>query len=277
MYAYRWQRRYVGPVRAVIFDMAGTLMDFGSRAPAGVFVEVFRRRRVAMTVAEARGPMGAEKRRHIEMLLELPAVAERFAAAHGRAWSQQDVDELYAAFIPLQIESLPAFAGLVPGALDVGQALAERGIGIGVNSGYSRDMLEVCLAEAKRQGFAWQSAVAASDVPRARPCPAMCLKNAAELAVADVAACVKVDDTVPGILEGLAAGMWTVGLAISGNEVGLSHADWQALRPAEQEKRRERAVARLAEAGAHYVVDSVADLLPCIAAIEKRLGRGERP
>jgi phosphonoacetaldehyde hydrolase len=105
----------------------------------------------------------------------------------------------------------------------------------------------------------------------------MCLKNAAELAVADVAACVKVDDTVPGILEGLAAGMWTVGLAISGNEVGLSHADWQALRPAEQEKRRERAVARLAEAGAHYVVDSVADLLPCIAAIEKRLGRGERP
>ena len=277
MHAYRWQRRYVGPIRAVIFDMAGTLMDFGSRAPAGVFVEVFRRHQVAITLAEARGPMGAEKRRHIEMLLELPAIAERFEAAHGRAWSQVDVDDLYDAFIPLQIESLPAFAELVPGALEMGRALASRGIKIGINSGYSRDMLEVCLAEAKRQGFAWQSAVAASDVPRARPYPAMCLRNAAELALEDVAACIKVDDTIPGIDEGLAAAMWTVGLAISGNEVGLSEADWQALRPEEQEARRNRAEERLAKAGAHYVIDSVADLLPCIEAIEQRLARGERP
>lgn len=277
MAAYRWHRRYVGPVRAVIFDMAGTLMDFGSRAPAGVFVEVFRRQGVALAVAEARGPMGAEKRRHIEMLLELPAVAERFQAAHGRAWNRADVDALYADFIPLQIESLPAFADLIPGTLELGRALAARGIAIGINSGYSRAMLEVCLAEAARQGFVWQSAVAASDVPRARPFPAMCLRNAAELGVPDVAACIKVDDTVPGIDEGLAAGMWTVGLAVSGNEVGLSLAEWQALTPDGQAAHRQRAGDRLARAGAHAVIDSVADLLPCLDAIAARLAAGERP
>ena len=49
-------------VDAVIFDWAGTVVDFGSRAPAGAFVEVFRRHGVAISIAEARGPMGSEKR-----------------------------------------------------------------------------------------------------------------------------------------------------------------------------------------------------------------------
>jgi phosphonoacetaldehyde hydrolase len=147
MSTYRWQRRYVGPIEAVIFDMAGTLMDFGSRAPAGVFVEVFRRRRVAIGTAEARGPMGAEKRRHIEMLLEMPAIAGRFREAHGRDWTQGDVDALYADFIPLQIESLPAFADMIPGAVALVRGSPRAAFGVGVNSGYSRDMLEVCLGE----------------------------------------------------------------------------------------------------------------------------------
>jgi len=29
--------------------------------------------------------------------------------------------------------------------------------------------------------------------------------------------------------------------------------------------------------GAHYVIDSVADLMPCLDAIEERMARGERP
>jgi phosphonoacetaldehyde hydrolase len=105
----------------------------------------------------------------------------------------------------------------------------------------------------------------------------MCLLNAARLAVADVAACVKVDDTVPGIEEGLAAGMWTVAVAVSGNEVGLPLEEWRALPAAEQARRRARAVDRLARAGAHLVVDSVAELLPALREIEARLARGERP
>ena len=46
--------------------------------------------------------------------------------------------------------------------------------------------------------------------------------------------CCKVDDTVVGIDEGLNAGCWTVGLAISGNEVGLSYEEWSALSADEQ-------------------------------------------
>jgi phosphonoacetaldehyde hydrolase len=98
-----------------------------------------------------------------------------------------------------------------------------------------------------------------------------------KLGVWPVEACVKVDDTRPGVEEGLNAGMWTVGVAISGNEVGLSLADWQKLPPAEQERLRQAAVTRLYQTGAHYVVDTIADLIPCIDDIEARLERGERP
>lgn len=275
--AFTFTRRYAGPLQAVIFDMAGTVMDFGSRAPAGVFVEVFARNGVEIGIAEARGPMGAEKRTHIAELMALPAVRARWTERYGNPPTEEDVDRLYAEFVPMQVASLPHYADLVPGMLDTADALRQRRVQIAANSGYNREMLDVCLGIAERQGLRFASAVAASDVPRARPLPAMCLVNAAQLSVDAVAACVKVDDTVPGIEEGLAAGMWTVGVAVSGNEVGLSLEEWKALDPVAQAKARARATDRLARAGAHMVIDSVADLLPCIAEIDRRLALGERP
>lgn len=275
--SWAFRRAWRGPIEAVICDLAGTLMDFGSCAPAGVFVEVFAAEGVAISLAEARGPMGAEKRQHVRELLTAPAIAARFEARHGRAPTEADVDRLYAAFVPAQLACLARYAELVPGALEAAAALRAEGKRLAANTGYSRDMLELCLAEARRQGLELDDAVAASDVPRARPRPAMCLVNAARLAVSDVAACLKVDDTVPGIEEGLAAGMWTVAVAVSGNEVGLPLAEWRALPAAEQARLRARAVERLARAGAHLVVDSVAELPAAVAAIEARLERGERP
>ena len=105
----------------------------------------------------------------------------------------------------------------------------------------------------------------------------MCLLNAAQLAVDSVAACVKVDDTVPGIEEGLAAGMWTIGVSVSGNEVGLSLEEWRALGSEEQAKARARAADRLARAGAHMVVDSAADIMPRLDELNRLLAAGERP
>ncbi|HEX2525131.1 MAG TPA: phosphonoacetaldehyde hydrolase [Geminicoccus sp.] len=275
--SFRYRRFYAGPVEAVIFDMAGTVVDFGSRAPAGVFVEVFRRHGVEISLAEARGPMGAEKRAHVAELLAAPAIQARFVARHGRASTEGDVDAIYQDFIPLQIETLPAFSDLIPGVLDTVAALRARGIRIGVNTGYNRAMMEVVLAAMERQGLHVDSAVAASDVRRARPFPAMCLTNAADLAVRSVAACIKVDDTIPGIDEGLSAGMWTVAITASGNEVGLDEKDWKALTPAQQADRIGWASDRMRAAGAHYVIPSVAELLPVVDAIEARLARGEQP
>ena len=71
--------------------------------------------------------------------------------------------------------------------------------------------------------------------------------------------------------------MWTIGLAISGNEVGLMLDDWNATAPDEQERKRSKAYDRMARCGSHYVVDTIADVMPCIDDIQARIHRGERP
>jgi phosphonoacetaldehyde hydrolase len=105
----------------------------------------------------------------------------------------------------------------------------------------------------------------------------MCLQNVIKLGVSTVQACVKIDDTVPGVEEGLNAGMWTVGLAVCGNEVGMMLEQWRALPKDEKRAKRERAHVRMRQCGAHYVVDTIADIMPCIDDIQARIGRGEVP
>ncbi len=226
-------------------------------------------------MAEARAPMGAHKRDHIQRITEIDSVRERWQKAHGRAPDDGDVGRMYADFIPLQLHCLSQYSALIPGTL--GKSVAElrkrRGIKIGSTTGYSGEMMEINLRDAARQGYAPDQTVSASDVPHGRPYPDMCLANVIRLGVTTVEACVKVDDTVPGIEEGLNAGMWTVGFAVSGNEVGLSLAEWtETFRTAENGKPAAPApTQRLAQCGAHYVVDSIADFAPCLDDIQARI------
>jgi phosphonoacetaldehyde hydrolase len=277
IFDFTYTRAYRGPVEAVLLDWAGTTMDFGCMAPAVVFALVFERHGVPITMDEARAPMGAHKRVHIQKITQLDAVRSRWQEVHGRPPTDDDVDAMFADFVPLQLECLSRYSELIPGALETVAALRQRGIRIGSTTGYTTEMTAINLRDAERQGYKPDSTVSASEMPAGRPYPFMCLQNAINLQVDCVAACVKVDDTIPGVEEGLNAGMWSVGLAVSGNEVGLSLADWQALPAAEQKVKRERAYRRMLQSGAHYVVDTIADLLPCIDDIEARLRRGERP
>ena len=74
-----------------------------------------------------------------------------------------------------------------------------------------------------------------------------------------------------------AAGCWTVGIAASGNSVGLSLADYNDLAEADRRARVAVASQVLADAGAHYVIDTVADLPGVFDAIEARLAAGQLP
>jgi phosphonoacetaldehyde hydrolase len=277
VFDFAYARSYRGRVQAVLLDWAGTTMDFGCIAPAVVFVEVFRRRGVPITMDEARAPMGAHKRVHIQKITQLDPVRQRWREAHDRLPDEGDVDAMFAEFVPLQLECLSSYSDLIPGTLETVAQLRARGIRIGSTTGYTTEMTAINLRDAARQGYEPDSTVSASEMPAGRPYAFMCLQNAINLQVDCVQACVKVDDTIPGVEEGLNAGMWSVGLAVSGNEVGVSLAEWEALAPDEQAQRRERAYRRMLQSGAHYVVDTIADLMPCIDDIELRLRRGERP
>src|SRR5579863_9680182 len=100
---------------AVIFDWAGTVVDHGSRAPVAALQEVFAQAGVPVTVAEARLSMGIAKRDHIHAILGLPRVAQAWQLRHGAAPREADVNALYADFLPMQIECLGRFSGVIAG------------------------------------------------------------------------------------------------------------------------------------------------------------------
>jgi phosphonoacetaldehyde hydrolase len=268
---------YTDPLKALILDWAGTIVDYGSCAPAGVFVEVFARHGVAITMQQARGPMGSEKRTHIAAITVLPEVAEAWHRARNRPCTDADIDAMYAEFVPLQIESLPRFADLIPGTLEAVAEFRKRGLKIGTTTGYNAEMMRVLAAEASRRGFEPDCIVSSDMVPEGRPAPWMALKAAALMGVYPMSAIVKIGDTIPDIHEGLNAGMWTIAVAATGNELGLSQPEAEALPPDEREARLAGARERLHATGAHYVVDSIADTPPILDQVETRLASGEGP
>ena len=262
---------------AVVFDWAGTILDYGSCAPMGAFVRLFEQFGITISIAQARGPMGLAKWDHIQALTRLPDVATQWETRYGHLPTEPDVDRLYEVFTPLNAAVVPDFAAFIPGALEAVAAVRARGLKVGSTTGYNRPIMEVVTAIAAKGGYVPDNLVCAGDQATCRPTPLMMWRCFADLGICWPATVVKVDDTEVGIEEGLNAGTWAVGVAVSGNAMGLPLAEWQALPPAEQASRRAEATAKLRAAGAHYVVDSVADLPPVLDAIAERLARGEQP
>jgi phosphonoacetaldehyde hydrolase len=274
---FRYQRRYSGPLKAVVLDWAGTTVDFGSRAPVLAVMEAFHRAGVPVTEEQARGPMGAAKRDHLRMMLEMPEVSASWRQVHGRAPSNDDLHQLYAQFLPLQTEVLAANAQLIAGCRETVEKCRSLGIRIGSSTGYTQELMDVLVPLARAQAYEPDAVVCASDVSAGRPAPWMYFENARRLGVYPMEAMVKVDDTTVGIEAGLNAGMWTVGIARSGNLVGLGEDELNRLAPEEQRRRVASAAAELHQCGAHLVIDTIADLPGALEQIGRQLALGERP
>lgn len=244
----------------VIFDWAGTMVDFGCCAPIAAFVEAFARRGVAIAEAAARADMGVAKADHVRALLARPEVAAAWMDARGRASDASDVEALMEDLGPLMREAAATASQLIPGAADTVAALRARGMKIASSTGYTREMMAPVLACAAEQGYAPDHLVCADETPQGRPSPLMIYKACAELGVWPLSRVVKVDDAEAGIAEGRAAGCFTIGVAASGNSAGLSLEAFQALDASQREARLARARTALTAAGADLVIDTVADL-----------------
>ena len=271
------KQSYSGPVKAVILDWAGTTVDHGSLAPVRVLQQVFAKRGVPISENEARRDMGVLKIDHIRKILFSESVSGRWNKAVGHDPVETDVESLFANFVPLQLECLVKYSTVIDGVAETVARLRKRGIKIGSTTGYTRAMLELILQPAAAQGYAPDCAITPDDVGAGRPHPWMIYANAIRMKVEPLEAIVKIGDTPVDIEEGLRAGVWTVGVARTGNMIGLSAEDFAALAPAEQATRLEKARAQLAAAGAHEVIDAVADCERALDAIEARIRNGERP
>lgn len=264
-------------IRLVVFDWAGTTVDHGCFAPVAPFIGAFQEAGVAITAPQARAPMGLHKRDHIVALLQQQEIAAAWRQKYGRDWTEADVDQLYAAFIPKQLASVVAVSRLVPGVLETVAELRRRDVKIATTTGFFKEAAALVYQTAREQGYAPDASLSAGDVERGRPAPWMIFRLMEQLDVFPPAAVIKIGDTEPDIGEGRNAGVWSVGVVATGSEVGLTAEELAALSTSERNSRLAAARQKLLAAGAHYVVDSVADLPRLLVEIEERLQSGDRP
>lgn len=233
-------------IRAVIFDWAGTVVDYGCRAPAMVLSRVFENRGVPLAPAECRHAMGLLKVDQIRAILELDRVKRAWTEAIGHQPDETDVQSLFAEFVPLQMDCIEEYSDVIPRVPDLVEKLRSHGIRIGSTTGYTRPMIDRLVPAAKRQGFSPDCIVTPDETGAGRPYPWMIFENMKQLGVYPPRRCVKIGDTPPDMYEGQNAGVICVGVCDSSSEADLTGAD---------EARR-----LLTAAGADRVVATAPDL-----------------
>jgi phosphonoacetaldehyde hydrolase len=264
-------------IPAVFLDWAGTTVDHGSIAPVHALENIFHDFDIVVPAPLIRRYMGLAKKDHIRKLLEEPEVNDQWTALHEAPPHERDVEQMYAHFEPQMMEVLAGYATVISGVAETVEAMRARGMKIAGTTGYTRAMLDRLEALAAKQGYRTDRSLAPEDAGGGRPFPWMCYRLAMDLHIYPLFACVKIGDTESDIVEGLNAGMWTIGVTRSGNTVGLSEANWLKLDCGQQKKLLAHAEQELRSAGAHYTAETVAHTLPILEEIEHRLNAGERP
>lgn len=261
-------------IKAVIFDWAGTIIDFGCMAPTQVFIEVFRRKDILLSIDEARGPMGLAKKDHVRELFRLETIQKQWIAEFGRTPSETDVEEIYAELEPVLAMIVKNFSDPIPGAAGLIDKLKKHGVKVGSTTGYVSEMMNNILPVAFSKGLKPDSVVNSSEVLDGRPAPWMIFHNCEKMNVFPLSQMVKIGDTVADIQEGINAGMWTIGLTKSGNEVGLSLEDTENADQTWLMEKIAFAGKKLLNSGADYVAEGVWDCWPILEEIDHLIGAG---
>lgn len=252
----------------VVFDWAGTTVDYGCIAPVQAFVEVFKHFGIEPTMEEVRKPMGMLKRDHIKTMLAMPRIQELWNKKYGKASEEKDIDALYQLFEEKLMSILTDFSDPKPFVLETMAQLRAKGIHIGSTTGYTDEMMAIVTEKAAQLGYtpdAWFSPNAVHNL--GRPYTYMVYRNMEQFQVHFAEHVIKVGDTVSDIKEGKNAGVYTVGIVEGSSEMGLTEEEYRNLTAEEKEAAVEKVKARYVEAGADAVLMNMSQLVPLIEAV----------
>lgn len=132
-------------IEAVVFDWAGTTVDFGCFAPVQAFVEVFKQYGVEPTMEEVREPMGMLKIDHIRTMLKMPRIHQCWVEKYGKEPGEEEAQQLFSIFEEKLLSILHLYADPKPGVVETVNALKEKGIRIGSTTGYTDKMMEIII------------------------------------------------------------------------------------------------------------------------------------
>lgn len=251
-------------IPAVILDWAGTTVDHGCMAPVVALQAVLRRHAIPAATEEIRLGMGLPKRDHLRAIL----------ADHGQV---ERTDELFPELEQELLLQVRSRSELIAGVADVTSWLRSECVRIGTTTGYTASMMKEIAPRAEAQGYHPDVIVTPDDVPAGRPAPFMIYANALRLGIWPLRNLVKVGDTPSDMAEGHNAGVWTVGVALTGNSLGLSETEIQRLPPGSRAAAFSAARELLRASGPHELIDGFADLPDALARIARHVRDGRRP
>lgn len=263
---------------AGFFDLAGTIVDRGCKAPVQAFVKLFNLSGINLTETQARIPMGKDKLDHLKEILAMQPIHDQWVKKYGRSPDQNDLTMLYDKFVPIQKIAIEETSQPIFGVKNTLAYLDRHHIQVGFNTGYPREMATALEPFIQSLGYDSDSIVCANEVEKGRPAPDMLFENASTLGLIDaVKRCFAVGDTPADIEAGRNAGMWTIAVALTGNETGLNESEMRKLTPEELESLKAKAYASLNAAEPNFVVDGIWDLHRVIPRINFLVANGHQP
>jgi phosphonoacetaldehyde hydrolase len=256
--------------KAIVMDFSGTLIDPGVMAPTMAFIEVFKKYGIVISENEARQPMGQEKRTHIgHVLLKNPNVNYRWSCLHGYPPTTEDVDRIFADFVPMQCKILHRYTTLLPKTKETLDTFRkDYNLLLGASTGFNLQMTQIIRCKMKEQGVVLDAAVAGDEVRRGRPYGDMISENMERLGITNPAEVVKVGDTPMDMQEGKNAkcGM-VIGLSLYNNYMGMNLQEtrhMQLTNSNEFHRKLKESEDQLYAAGADLVVKELSDIIPYI-------------
>lgn len=257
------------PIQAVIFDWAGTTIDYGCFSPLSPFISAFKEHGIIITMEEARGPMGKLKIDHVRDLICLPSVTEQFFDLYQRKANEEDIVAIYNDFEKQVLARLPEFVVPIPHVVNTVSELRKMGLKIGSTTGYTSEMMKIVLPLAREQGYSPDCCITSTDVKRGRPYPYMIYKNMLELDIPSVSSIIKVGDTISDIQEGVNAACISVGVIEGSSELGLSLEEFVRIDAEDKYSIMNKVRYRMYGAGANYVLNNISELPELINWINK--------
>ncbi len=258
-------------IKMVVFDWAGTTVDYGSCAPMEVFKRVFDEAGINLSRAEINGPMGMEKKAHIRSLLSLETASNQWEEKYGRAWNEDDVEKLYETFETKLHEVVAEYSTPIEGVVETVKKLRSMNIKIGSTTGYNDEMMKQVIPAAKKAGYEPDCVITPDVTGVGRPTPFMLYEAMRQLDVYPVRTVVKVGDTITDIYEGKNAEAWSIGILKGSNLLGLTEEEYNAMAVDELKKLKNETKEKYLNAGADFVIDNITELPDAIKTINEMM------
>ncbi|WP_125761802.1 phosphonoacetaldehyde hydrolase [Companilactobacillus hulinensis] len=255
-------------IKTVIFDWAGTTVDYGSRAPVIAFKKAFDRAGITILDEEIRKDMGIAKWDHIGKILEIPRIKDQWKEVYHRLPNTEDRENVYGLFQESLINHLKKSTELKPGMLEAFQYLTEHSIRVATTTGYTLEMMNIVRDSAAKLGYLPELVVTSEDVAgQGRPSPAMIKTILSQFSIDDLQSVLKIGDTVVDIQEGKNAGVITVGVVEGSSLMGLSEDEFNRLSKSEKVLKRREVRKIFENEGADLIINNMFELSDVIQAL----------